>query len=228
MTEPDFLSTTRAFYDAVATDYADRYRDSLAAQPLDRAMLGAFAELVQDAGAGAGADAGAGAGAGMVADIGCGEGRVTAHLSALGLSVYGIDLSPQMIALARRTHPELRFEVGSMTALDIPDGTLAGALAYYSIIHTPQELLPEVFAEFHRVLAPGAHLLVAFQVGDEPLHLDRPFGHPVSLDFHRRQPDRIAELLGRAGLVIHARLVREPGEGVAEPAQACLLVRKPS
>ncbi|NJP80462.1 methyltransferase domain-containing protein, partial [Streptomyces sp. AA8] len=144
MTEPGFLSTTRAFYDAIAADYADRYRDILDAQPLDRAMLGAFAELVQDAGGG------------TVADIGCGEGRVTAHLNALGLPAYGIDLSPQMIATARRTHPELRFEVGSMLSLDIPDGALAGAMAYYSIIHTPQELLPQVFAELHRVLAPGA------------------------------------------------------------------------
>ncbi|WP_058041738.1 class I SAM-dependent DNA methyltransferase [Streptomyces roseifaciens] len=215
MTEPGFLTTTRAFYDAIATDYADRYRDLLDAQPLDRAMLGAFAELVQ------------GAGEGMVADIGCGEGRVTAYLNALGLPVYGIDLSPQMIALARRTHPELRFEVGSMPALDIPDGALAGAVAYYSIVHTPQELLPEVFAELHRVLAPGAPLLLAFQVGDEPLHIDRPFGHEVSLDFHRRQPDRIAELLGGAGLVVRARLVREPEEGEGTP-QACLLVRKPA
>ncbi|MGK5733766.1 class I SAM-dependent DNA methyltransferase [Streptomyces sp. URMC 124] len=213
--EPGFLRTTRAFYDAIATEYGDRYRDSLVAQPLERAMLGAFAELVQ------------GAGGGTVADIGCGEGRVTAHLSALGLSVYGIDLSPQMVALARRTHPELRFEVGSLLELDVPDGTLAGALAWYSIIHTPQELLPEVFAELHRVLAPGAPLLVAFQVGDEPLHIDRPFGHEVSLDFHRRQPDRIAELLGRAGLVVRARMVREPEEGEGA-AQACLLVRKPA
>jgi hypothetical protein len=33
VTEPDFLSTTRAFYDAVATDYADRFRDALATKP---------------------------------------------------------------------------------------------------------------------------------------------------------------------------------------------------
>ncbi|WP_443314049.1 hypothetical protein [Streptomyces sp. 8N616] len=60
--------------------------------------------------------------------------------------------------------------------------------------------MPEVFDEFHRVLAPGGHLLLAFQAGDEPLHLTQPFGHPVSLDFHRRQPDHIAELLRQAGL----------------------------
>jgi SAM-dependent methyltransferase len=105
VTEDDFLRTTRASYDAVAGGYAERFRDELTAKPLDRAMLAGFAELVR------------GTGAGLVADVGCGTGRVTAYLSGLGLSVFGIDLSPQMIAAARRAHPGLRFDVGSMLAL---------------------------------------------------------------------------------------------------------------
>ena len=51
VTEPDFLRATRASYDAVATDYAERLGDELAAKPLDRAMLAGFAELVRSAGA---------------------------------------------------------------------------------------------------------------------------------------------------------------------------------
>jgi trans-aconitate methyltransferase len=47
--------------------------------------------------------------------VGCGPGHVTAHLRKLGLDTFGIDLSPAMIDVARREHPELRFEVGSMT-----------------------------------------------------------------------------------------------------------------
>ncbi|MFD4664838.1 MULTISPECIES: class I SAM-dependent methyltransferase [Streptomyces] len=46
-----------------------------------------------------------------------------------------------------------------MTDLDLADGSLGGIIAWYSIVHTPPELLPVVFAEFHRVLAPGGHLL---------------------------------------------------------------------
>jgi predicted TPR repeat methyltransferase len=63
VTEPDFLRATRVSYDAVATDYAERFGDELAAKPLDRAMLAGFAELVRSAGAW------------LVADIGCGTGR---------------------------------------------------------------------------------------------------------------------------------------------------------
>ncbi|MEN8650987.1 class I SAM-dependent methyltransferase [Streptomyces sp. 21So2-11] len=216
MTEPDFLDATRVFYDAVAVDYAERFREELGVRPLDRAMLAGFAEFVR-------ADGG-----GTVADLGCGPGQVTGQLRDLGLTVFGVDLSPQMIEVARRAHPELRFDVGSMTDLDLPDGSLGGIVAWYSIIHVPQERLPEVLAEFQRALAPGGHLLLAFQVGDEPLHVAQPLGHPVSLDFQRLQPDHIVGLLSQAGLVVRARLVREPGDGNTERTQqAFLLARKP-
>jgi hypothetical protein len=60
MTEPAHLTATRASYDSVAVDYAEIVRTLLAENPLDRAMLAAFAELVQAAGGG------------QVADLGCG------------------------------------------------------------------------------------------------------------------------------------------------------------
>lgn len=215
VTEPEFLSATRVFYDAVAADYAAHFHAQLATKPLDRALLAAFAELVRTADVG------------PVADLGSGPGNVTAHLHSLGLTVFGVDLSPAMVALARRAHPGLRFDEGSMTALDLSDGVLGAIVSWYSIIHTPPQRVPAVFAEFHRVLAPGGHLLLAFQVGDEPLHLAQPFGHAVSLDFLRWSPDRMAELVRQTGLVEVARLLREPNE-TERVQQAYLIARKPA
>ena len=136
MTEPSWLHVTRRSYDAVAVEYADLLRDELGARPWDRAMLAAFAEAVRTGGGG------------PVADLGCGPGRITAHLAALGLDVHGIDLSPSMVGVARRSYPELRFAEGSMSDLDLADGALGGIVAWYSVIHTPTERLPEMFAEF--------------------------------------------------------------------------------
>jgi SAM-dependent methyltransferase len=214
VTEPAFLTSTRASYDAVATDAAERWKDELAGRPLDRAVLATFAELVLAAGGG------------PVADIGCGTGRVTGHLHGLGVDVFGIDLSPGMLAIARRDHPGLRFDVGSMTALDVPDAALAGLMAYYSTIHIPDELLPQVFAEFHRVLAPGGHALLAFQVGVEPLRLSEAWGHEISLVAYRRRPEQVSELLAAAGLPVHAHAGREADAGERTP-HAYLLARKP-
>ncbi|MGK3205986.1 class I SAM-dependent DNA methyltransferase [Amycolatopsis sp. MEPSY49] len=212
MTEPAYLTSTRTAYDTVAEAYAEEARDALATSPWDRAMLATFAELVGESG--------------PVGDLGCGTGRLTGHLASLGLDVFGVDLSPGMLEVARRAHPELRFEVGSLTALELADGSLAGALAWYSLIHTPPEQLPAVVAELARVLAPGGRLLTAFQVGDERRHISRGCGHEVSFDAYRLPPDFVAGLFEAAGLVMEARLVRAPQEPEQVP-QAYLMAQRP-
>jgi SAM-dependent methyltransferase len=207
------LDAVRASYDTVAADYADLLRDALAAAPHDRAVLGLFAELVLAAGGG------------PVADLGCGPGRITAHLAGLGLDASGVDLSPGMVEVARRDHPGLRFDVGSLTDLRLGEGTLAGAVAWYSLIHTPTDELPAVLAGLARVLRPGGELLLAFQAGDEPVHLQHAYGHDVRLVNHRRPPALVEELLTEAGLPVHTRVLREP-EGHEKSLQAYLLARR--
>lgn len=221
MTEAAHLHATRTAYDTVAADYEKLLRDELDGKPLDRVMLTAFSELVRNRVADPIA--------GPVADLGCGPGRVTAHLHALGVDVFGIDLSPKMIAVARKAHPHLRFDVGSMTGLDLADGCLAGVVAWYSTVHTPPGLLPAVFAECHRVLAPGGHMLLAFKAGDQRRQLQRAYGHELSLDVYWTPPERIAHLLGEAGFVPTAELIREPceSEKPRQGRQGFLLVRRP-
>jgi SAM-dependent methyltransferase len=202
----------------------------LVADPRPGPGAGLVADPRPGPGAGLVADPRPGPGAGLVADIGCGAGRLTAHLDALGVPAFGVDLSPRLIEVARRTYPTLRFEVGSMLELDLPDGELAGVLAWYSVIHVPDDLVPRAFAEFHRVLAPGGYLQLAFQAGSGTRHLTTAGRHEVSLDFHRRQPDEIANLLRAAGFTLRAKLVREPDETGAYPEQtqqAFILARKP-
>ncbi|GEL98258.1 class I SAM-dependent DNA methyltransferase [Cellulomonas terrae] len=205
------LDATRATYDTVAVDYARIVTGLDAEGPLDRAMLADFADRVD----------------GPVADVGCGTGRLTAYLSDHGIDAVGIDLSPGMIAVARHTYPTLRFEVGSMAALDLPDGAVAGVLAWYSIIHTPPEGLPAVVTELRRVLAPGGHLLLGFQAGaDEHRSLTHAYGHDVRCDAWLHDPDTVAALLEAAGFVVDARLVREPSGRERRP-QASLLASLP-
>ncbi|MGV9643153.1 class I SAM-dependent methyltransferase [Streptomyces sp. NPDC004822] len=213
----DFLEATRASYDTIATAYTERFPNRPSdGHPLDRALIGAFAGL-------AGAHAPA-----PVADLGSGPGSVTAHLHGLGLTVFGVDLSPGMVALARRTHPALRFHVGSMTALDLPDGTLGGIVALYSTIHLPDERLSEACAEMARVLRPGAPVLLAFQSGDAEarMHLAERFGRDVDLTYHWRTPEAVAARLTEAGLRVTARTVREP-VGEERRPRAFLLAERP-
>lgn len=207
-----FLAATRASYDTVAVSYAELV-PPISADPVDRSLFTAFADLVRETGGG------------PVVEIGCGTGRVTAHLSGLGLDASGIDLSPGMLAVARQRHPGLRFTEGSMLAVDLPAESQAAVVAWYSIIHLTPDELPTAVAEFHRVLRPDGLLQVAFHVGDECLHRTEGYGHEgISLDVHRLPVERVATLLTEAGFRIELELVRDPA---ARVPQARILARRP-
>lgn len=186
------LRATRASYDAIAAGYAEMFRAGLGADPWARATLSAFAEVVR----------------GRVLDVGCGPGWVTAYLRDRGADVVGMDLSGAMLALARRECPDTGFAAGSLTALPVADGVLGGVAAWYSLIHVPLRAVPGALTELRRVLVPGGHLLLGFQVGDEPRHYAEAFGRQVDLTFHRLRPDRIAGALDRAGFEVTVRVDR--------------------
>ncbi|GAA2863599.1 class I SAM-dependent methyltransferase [Streptosporangium fragile] len=192
---PSYLTAAANAYDAVAALYADLTQGALKDQPLDRAALGVFAEVVRTAGGG------------PVAELGCGPGHVTAYLQKLGLDIFGLDLSAVMIDLAREAYPDLRFEVGSMDALDLADGGLRGIVSWYSVIHTPPQELPAYFREFRRVLAPGGHLLLGFFESEGgPV---TPFDHKVTRAY-RWPIDELAALARAADFVEVGRVLREP------------------
>ncbi|HEX8972331.1 class I SAM-dependent methyltransferase [Oryzihumus sp.] len=215
MPSAEDLAGTQASYDTVAASYAALLEDELDARTFDRALLAAFAETATTAGLG------------PVGDLGCGPGRVTGHLAALGVDAFGVDLSPGMVAEARRRHPDLRFEVGSILDLDLPDAGLGGALLWYSTVHTPPAELPAVYAEVCRVLAPGAPLLTAFKVGDCQVHLQHAYGHDLSLQIYWTPMELVADLLGQAGLVVDARVVCEPAPHEKQP-QGYVMAHRPA
>ena len=191
----DWLADTRTSYDTVAVSYAEHTRGLPDGLPHLRAALRLFAEQVS----------------GPVADVGCGPGTVTALLAGLGVDAFGIDLSPAMVELARRDHPGLRFEVGSMTE-PLP-GPLGGVLSWWSLIHVPDELVPVVFWHFRDALRPGGLLQLGFHVGDRTSLKTRGYGgHPMKVRVHLRRPERVAEWLRAAGFTVEARwLLGEDG-----------------
>jgi SAM-dependent methyltransferase len=199
---PDWLTDTRISYDTVAESYTDFTRGALAKLPLLRGVLALFAEAAREVG-------------GPVADIGCGPGLVTAHLRGLGLDAFGVDLSPRMVEIARRDHPGVRFEVGTMTDLDLADGSVGGVLAFYSVIHVPDEEVPTAFAQFRRVLRPGGVVMLGFHVGDrDHLKTEGYGGHPMSVHVHRRPVERVAGWLRDAGFAVEAQVLIDPDEEV--------------
>jgi len=208
-------SRTRESYDELAATYTERLFTELAGKPLDRHLLNRLAEDVR--------------GHGLVADLGCGPGHVARYLHDQGVRMLGIDLSPRMIDSARQRSPDIEFRVGDMRALDLPAGALAGIVAFYSLIHIGEPEMGATLRELRRVLAPGGLLLVAFHIGEETVHRDELWGHPVSLDFRFLMPSPMVARLIEAGFVVLERVEREPYPEVEHPSRRCyLLARSPA
>jgi SAM-dependent methyltransferase len=209
-------------WDALADTYAERLWDELDGKPLDRAVLQAFAAMVRAAGP-----------RGVVADVGCGPGHVTRFLADCGLDVVGIDIAPRMVAVARQREPTLRYEVGSVLRLAVPDATWAGAVALYSLIHFDDDELATALGELHRAVRPGGLVLVSVHSahlenpGEERLHLDELWGHAVDLDVRFIAADVLASAARGAGFAVEVRVEREPIVGLESTRRATLLLRRP-
>jgi len=131
---------------------------------------------------------------GVVLDVGCGPGHLTAHLRALGVDATGMDLVPEFLDHARATHPDGRYALASMRRLPVPDGTVAGILAWYSLIHLLPDELEDVLAELRRATAPGATLVIGCFDGEEVAAFD----HKV-VTAYRWPVDELSARLDRAG-----------------------------
>lgn len=207
----------RAGYDAVATAYHAQFADELDHKPLERGLLDAFCVLSPN---------------GTIADIGCGPGHITAFLAERRENVVGMDLSPYMIAIARRNNPRLRFVVASMLRLPIPDGAWAGVVAIYSIIHLDPVERGQAFAEFARTLAPGGLLLVSFHVDGPGFapgqvnHLHTFLGHPVNMDGYFLDPSVVTADLVANGFRVQAQLEREPIADIEFASRRCYILAR--
>jgi SAM-dependent methyltransferase len=202
----------RDSYDSAADAYAEHLFTELDRKPLDRHLLNRFAEETR--------------GRGLVADLGCGPGHVARYLHDQGVTVVGIDLSPAMIRCARRLSPGLDFRVGDMLALPLPTASLAGAVAFYSIVHFDGLQLRAAMQQLRHVLVAGGLALVAFHVGDQVAHVDDLFGARVDLEFRFHTVATVIDELAAARLAVIERVEREPYEGAEFQSRRCYLLAR--
>jgi ubiquinone/menaquinone biosynthesis C-methylase UbiE len=187
---------TARSYDTLAEQYAKKMLRELDAKPFDREALDRFSRSARPDG--------------EIADLGCGPGQIGRYLADKGCQVVGLDISPAMIELARRSHPGIRFEHGDMLALPFRDASLAGIVAFYSIIHLPLETISAALLEMRRVLKPEGQLLLAFHIGANTLHLDTLWDFGIDIDFHFFMPGDVAARVRGAGMEVLEVLERDP------------------
>jgi SAM-dependent methyltransferase len=207
----------RAAHDVLAELYVDRLVAVLDGMPIERAVLGLFCELTLAADLGT-----------NVGDIGCGTGRLAPYLMRHGLSPRGVDLSPEMVRVARRDYPDSAFEVADLRDLPFEDASLAGVVCWYSLIFLAPSDRAVAFGELARVVKPGGYLVAAFKAGDGTVRRSgRSAGLGVEFDAYWLSPDEMQRRITDAGFATVFWGGRPPEEQEASP-QGYLLARRPS
>jgi ubiquinone/menaquinone biosynthesis C-methylase UbiE len=168
----------RAAYRASAAEYTTLFGSVEDMHTLDRQRITQWAIGIE----------------GRVVDVGCGPGHWTNHLHELGVKVQGVDLVPEFIDTARVRFPDVSFRVATLRSLGVPDGSLQGVLAWYSLIHVHPDDFTSVLGEIARALAPGGRLLVGFFEGVAA----EPFTHTVTTAYYW-SVGAMRQMLGRSG-----------------------------
>lgn len=203
----------RSSYDAVAATYADHFVEELHDLPFETWLLDRV--LAHAAGQ-------------PVVEVGSGPGHVTAYLAEGGADATGIDLSPEMVAEARRRFPDGSYEVGDLRRLSRPRTSFgwAAVLAWYSLIHLAPSELRDAVAALVRPIAPGGWLVLGMQAGADVRHLDDWWGQEVDLDFVRHDPAFVVAVVEAAGLVDVEWYVRGPRTGRGETTERLYVVAR--
>ena len=199
------MTSVKDYWDAAANRYDRAYEVPGSAGRILRERLAAVLALVGD-------------GPGDALDVGMGAGRLCAELDRRGWRVSGVDLSPAMVAAARRRLPrvEERLVEGSITGLPFPDAAFDAVTATGVVEYVLDDLATAV-GEVVRVLRSGGLAVVSFPNHGSPVHLWRgrvlypvvrgvkrivPFGRPPPLALGLSSPDELEQALVSAGLAV--------------------------
>lgn len=136
-----------------------------------------------------------------VLDIGCGTGKpVDAFLVKNGYAVNGIDISEQMIELAKKNVPQAFYEVQGISDLKEGEYCVDGIVSFYAILHTPREQYQELFEKFVSFMPNGGALLVTLSAGEREGPEDD--FHGVKIFWSHYAAEKNKEMVENAGFKI--------------------------
>lgn len=120
-------------------------------------------------------------------DVACGTGRLTNY------ATHGLDASNEMMAFARKRHPNVTFINASATATGLPDASFDVVYTFHLLMHLSVDDIRLIFDEVNRILKPGGHFIM-----DIPSYKRRHLLHHKQKSWHGGTELSTADILGFA------------------------------
>ena len=102
-----------------------------------------------------------------ILDVGCGAGIPVARHLAGTFSLTGIDISSNMIALAKKNVPSAKFVIADVMETEFPACRFDAIVSFYAIFHIPRQEHLNLFRRFAQWLRPGGLLLFTIARKDD-------------------------------------------------------------
>lgn len=151
----DYRELVRRSYDACAAEYGSSRKSETGDE------VRALVERLEDGAS--------------VLDIGCGAGVPISRTLSRRFRVTGVDVSSEMVKLARRNVPAGEFICQDVMSVDFADGSFDAVVAFYMIFHLPREEHESLFRKIRQWLKPGGYLLCTLSRQDDPAYTEDDF-----------------------------------------------------
>ncbi|MDM1377712.1 class I SAM-dependent methyltransferase [Myroides marinus] len=136
---------------------------------------------------------------GTILDLGCGPGHHSKYFSDLGFKVTGIDLSSEMIEIAKKVSEKSTFKIMDILHIDFKKGTFDGIWASASLLHIPKNKIKNVLKNLKEILVEGGILYISLKDGDgDEIFIDKRYGN-VEKYYTYYKSNEILDLLQTVG-----------------------------
>jgi SAM-dependent methyltransferase len=163
-----------------------------------------------------------------VLELGCGPGVPVARMLSRRFAVVGVDISQQMVRLARLNAPRAVLLQADMASVAFRPASFDGVVAFYSLIHVPRVHHAGLLARVRRWLRPGGVLVASLGWHDLPVGTDPDWlgGGPMHWSFFDAQTN--LRLLREAGLEVEEARVVSQVEDEVEVSFLWVVAHKPA
>ena len=208
------LNKIKNTYNTIAQEYTAAFTDEHDKKPKDREILLRFSQEIGNRK--------------PVWDLGCGPGQTAGYLKNLGVEISGLDLSENIIELAKTINPDIHFQKGNILELEFENNSISAVAAFYAIVHFTEKQVETAFHEIFRVLRPDGLFLFTYHIGRNTIHLDEFLGKRVDIEFMFFTTEFISNCLKKNGFEIMEIRERETYPGVEyESRRAYVFAKKP-
>lgn len=167
---------------------------------------------------------------GKILDVGCGTGRIFPFYG--NREIYGVDISKDMLDIAKKNHPKAHFKISDAEKLPFPSNSFPVVITSRFICHTPN--YEKAIKEIARVAQPGGSILIDFpnkyslsffsvkmRIMKGRIEYFNLFTHSDIVKIAKDNNLEIAEIEGK--IVVSAKLFLKPLHGIIKSLNARLV-----